>query len=334
MTEAISLSRKILERIRANEKIVISRHTRPDGDAVGASLGLARILRRTFPEKQILAVGDDHSETFAFLGADDEQPDDRFYADALLIVLDTAAFDRISNSKASLAREVIKIDHHIDDKPFGNLSWVEETRSSTCELITAFWMEYREELLMDAEAALCLYTGIVTDSGDFRFRGVSGETLRCAAALLDFGIDTESMYAHIKNEDFELVKLRSLMVKRIRMTPNGAAYLHITRRMQETYRLNNEQASSFVSVMESIQGSLIWMAFIDNMTPDAEGRMTTRVRLRSRCFPIKDLASHYHGGGHAMASGATVYSAREMRALIADADALLGAYKASHDGWM
>jgi phosphoesterase RecJ-like protein len=80
--------------------------------------------------------------------------------------------------------------------------------------------------------------------------------------------------------------------------------------------------------MDSIRGSLIWLAFIENQDK------TIRVRLRSRFVTINALAEKYHGGGHACASGATVYSKREMKALITDADTLLGEYKQNNEGWL
>ena len=114
----------------------------------------------------------------------------------------------------------------------------------------------------------------------------------------------------------------------MKITQNGVAYIHIDRAMCKKFGLTDEQASAAVSHMDSIRGSLIWLAFIDNADK------TTRVRLRSRFVTINKLAENYHGGGHACASGATVYSKREMKALIADADALLGEYKRSNEGWL
>ena len=107
----------ILGKIREYDRIIISRHIRPDGDAVGSTQGLKEILRLTFPEKEIYLVSEDYSEYLSFLGEEDGQLDDELYRDALLIVLDTASVDRISNSKYHLAKEMIKIDHHIDIKP-------------------------------------------------------------------------------------------------------------------------------------------------------------------------------------------------------------------------
>ena len=318
------VKKAILEKIKEYKNIIISRHVRPDGDAVGSTLGLARILRLTFPEKQVYVVNGDYAEYTAFLGAEDAQPDAARYAESLAIVIDTATPDRISNKSWQSAREVIKIDHHIDVAPYGDIAWVEEHRSSACEMIADFYMTFREELKIDREAATCIYAGMVTDSGRFRFRSVSGETLRCAAALLDLGVDTDTLFAHLYLEKLDAFRFRAYVYENIKMTPHGVAYIYVDRAMKERFSLTDEEASNVVSCLDSIKGSIIWLAFIDN----SDGA-TIRVRLRSRFVTVDKLANKYRGGGHDCASGATLMSPDEIPLLLADAD-----YKENNGGWM
>lgn len=323
------VKKAILEKIKEYKNIIISRHVRPDGDAVGSTLGLARILRLTFPEKQVYVVNGDYAEYTAFLGAEDAQPDAARYAESLAIVIDTATPDRISNKSWQSAREVIKIDHHIDVAPYGDIAWVEEHRSSACEMIADFYTTFREELKIDREAATCIYAGMVTDSGRFRFRSVSGETLRCAAALLDLGVDTDTLFAHLYLEKLDAFRFRAYVYENIKMTPHGVAYIYVDRAMKERFSLTDEEASNVVSCLDSIKGSIIWLAFIDN----ADGA-TIRVRLRSRFVTVDKLANKYRGGGHDCASGATLMSPDEIPLLLADADALIADYKENNGGWM
>lgn len=318
----------ILDKIKQYEKIVIFRHKRPDGDAVGSTKGLCGVLRATFPEKDVRLINNDYAEYVAFLGEEDGAQNDEFFADALGIVIDTATVDRISNPQYALCRELIKIDHHIPIQDYGDIMWVEEERSSSCEMIAAFCDAFRDELVLTSEAATAIYTGMVTDSGRFRFRSVSGETMRLAGTILDVGIDVDSLYARLYTKDFNEFKFQSYLYKKMKMTENGVAHLYVDRAMQKKFGLSNEQASACVSYMDSIKGSLIWLAFIEN----ADG--TVRVRLRSRFIEINKLAEKYGGGGHACACGATVSSKKEMKALIADADELLGRYKAENGGWL
>ena len=168
------LMRAVLEKIKQYDKIVIFRHKRPDGDAVGSTKGLCAVLRATYPQKDVRVINRDFADYVAFLGEEDAPQEDAFFADALGIVLDTATGDRISNPQYKLCRELIKIDHHIPIEPYGDLMLVEEERSSCCELIAAFCDACRDELIVSPEAAYALYTGMVTDSGRFRFRSVSG----------------------------------------------------------------------------------------------------------------------------------------------------------------
>lgn len=320
--------KKILEKIEEYGKIILFRHFRPDGDAIGSTKGLREILRLTYPEKEILLINNDQSDYLAFLGGEDDPIPDEAYADALGIVLDTATLDRISNKKYALCREIIKFDHHIDVSPYGDCCWVEEEKSSTCEMVVEFYLAFRDRLKINSAAATYLYTGMVTDSGRFRFRSVSGDTMRCAGALLDIGIDTDVLYAHLYLQDFSDLKFKAEVYKKMKITENGVAYFYVTEAMQKKMNLTAEQASAAVSYLDSIKGSLIWIALIEN------GDGSTRVRLRSRFVTINQLAEKYRGGGHDCASGATVYNRKEANALIREADALLKEYKETHENWL
>ncbi len=320
--------KQILDKIKEYNKIILFRHFRPDGDAVGSTKGLREILRLTYPEKDIRLINDDYSDYLKFLGGEDEPVADEFYADALAIVLDTATENRISNQKYALCKEIIKLDHHIVDKHYGDYHWVIEEKSSTCEMIAEFYDTFKDELKIDKTAATYIYCGMVTDSGRFRFRDVSGDTLRYAGLMLDQGIDTDILYANLYLKEFNEFKFESYAHEKMEMTENGLVYLFVDREMQQKFNLTLEQASSSVSFMDSIRGSLIWIAFIDN------GDGSIRVRLRSRFVPVNHIGEKYRGGGHACACGATLYSIEEMHSLIADADALIKDYKENNEGWL
>lgn len=324
-----SLAREVLDTIKGYDKIIIFRHFRPDGDAVGSTKGLHRILNLTFPEKTIILQNCDFSDYMSFLGGEDEARDDEFYADALGIVVDTATAARVSNQRFKLCEKIIKIDHHIPVESYGDINWVEEERCSACELITAFYAAFSDELKIDTEAATYLYAGMVTDSGRFRFRSVSGDTMRLAGMLLDLGVDTDHLYANLYMKDFEEFKFEGYVLDNIQITENGVAYIRISREVMERFGLSYEQASACVSHLDSIKNSLIWVAFIDS-----DNSAEIRVRLRSRFVTINGLAEQYRGGGHACASGATVYNTDEIASLLADADKLLAEYKNTHEGWL
>ena len=328
MNEAVK--RAIWEKIKEYPRIMLFRHVRMDGDCAGASKGMKALLKATFPEKEILLVDGQHSDFLDFLGPDDGDVPDETYRDALGIVLDTAEKKRISNQKYALCRELVKIDHHIPVDNYGDLNWVEEERSAACEMVADFYASFKDEMTLTAQAASYLFLGMVTDSGRFRFSGVTGETMRLAGLMLDAGVDTETLYAHLYLQDYEAVKFKAFIYEHLHRTENGVAYIYITQDIQRQFGLNFEAASNVISYMENIRGCLCWLAFIESDKPE-DG---VRVRLRSRFMTISQVAEKHHGGGHACAAGATVYSLEELEALIREADAEAKAYKETHEGWL
>ncbi len=323
------IKKQIFDKIKEYDSIMIFRHVRNDGDCVGATKGLKRLIQLTFPEKKVYLIDSDCAEYLKFLGPDDDEVSGEIYAKSLGIVVDTASEKRISNEKYKLCKELIKIDHHIPLENYGDIIWVEEERSSACEMIADFYKTFKDELKIDSEAATYIYTGMVTDSGRFKYEGVTGETMRNAGILLDVGIDTETLYANLYLDDLDYLKFKAEIYNRIELTENGVAYIFIDKAFREKFSLTIEQASACVSSLDSIRGSIAWMAFIEN--DDEQGSI--RVRLRSRFVHINPIAEKYNGGGHACASGATVYSIDEMKALLKDADAHTKKYKEPHEGW-
>lgn len=319
--------KEITEAIKAYDKIIIFRHKRPDGDAVGSTMGMRGILRLTYPEKDIRVINDDSAEYLDFLGREDEPVPDSHYEGALGIVIDTANSARISNPKYSLCDKLIKIDHHIPVEDYGDINWVDEEKSSASEMIAELYFANKDEYKIDKSAATFIYCGMVTDSGRFRFPSVKGDTMRYAGMLLDCGVETENLFANLYMKDFDLYKFEANVYKTMKITENGVAYIFVDKKMQERFGLTREDAGAAVSYMDSIKGSLIWIAFIEL---DDE----VRVRIRSRFVTINKLAEKYSGGGHACAAGATVYSKREANKLVREADAILAEYKATHEGWL
>lgn len=324
------IKQTILNKIKENDTIFLFRHVRNDGDCVGATKGLKSLITATWPEKMVYIIDADTAKYLEFMGPEDAEVPDERYASALGIVLDTASEARISNRKYTLCKELIKIDHHIPLENYGCLQWVEEERSSCCEMIVDFYRTFKDQLVLNSEGATHLYTGMVTDSGRFKYDGVTGETLRCAAELLDVGVDTQTLFARLYLEAFEYLKFKAAIYERMQVTPNGVAWIYVDKAMQREFSLNLEQSSAVVGNLDSIRGCISWIVFIE--TGDQQNSI--RVRLRSRFVHINPIAEKYHGGGHACASGATVYSVEEMQDLLHDADALVKEYKETHEGWL
>ena len=323
----LKVKQAILQKIKDYDKILIFRHFRPDGDAVGSTKGMAELIKLNFPDKKVYLQNADFSDYVAFLGEEDALLPDEEYADALGIVIDTGTAKRVSNQKFTLCKEIIKIDHHIPLEAYGDLEWVEENRSSACEMIADFYDTFKDELKINTLAATCIYTGMVTDSGRFRYREVCGDTMRLAGLMLDQGVDAQILYANLYLKDFSLLRFEAYVQNKIKVTENGVAYIFVSKAMKRKFKLSNEDASAAVGYLDAIKGSLIWIAFIES--DDA-----IRVRFRSRFVTVSELAEKYRGGGHACAAGGTVYSKREMKQVIKQADELLKDYKENNGGWL
>ena len=322
------IKENIFQKIKEADNIIIARHFRPDGDAIGSSRGLKRILELSFPEKTIKLCNKDYSDFLAFLGNEEEAVSDDFISSSLAILLDTATHDRLSDPRAMNAKYVIKIDHHIEIDKYGDLSWVEDNRSSCSELIADFYQTFKNELKIDKYAATCIYTGMNTDSGRFSFSSITGETLRLAGLMLDQGVDIENLQANLDLRDIKVFKSHAEMFEKVKVTDSGFAYLYLDQETQKRWNLTREEASDSVALMSSIKGSIAWAAFIEN--PDK----TIRVRVRSRFMTINKIAERYHGGGHDRASGATCYTHEEMESLVKDLSEAVKEYKDNHSNWI
>ncbi|MDD4242913.1 MAG: bifunctional oligoribonuclease/PAP phosphatase NrnA [Bacilli bacterium] len=316
----IAIYNEILEKIKQYDTIIIHRHIRPDGDCIGSQRGLKEILKASFPEKRIFAVGDEIPNYLAHLGQNDEVKDED-YQNALALIIDTATEDRICDSRYKLAPYSIKIDHHDDSFDYADMNYIDPTIPATGALMVEFYLANKDELVLTQKAAEALYTAIVTDTGRFQYRGVNGEVLRAAAVLVDTGIDIEEIYSKLYLKDFSVFVLQSFVYKKMKQTPNGVVYIHFTQKIMEQFGVSIEDASSLVNALSQIKGSLIWVAFIDY--PDG----STRVRIRSRFVPINDIATGYRGGGHLMAAGATIYNVKEKKKLLEELDLRLKEFK-------
>lgn len=319
------IKKAILDKIKQYNTIIIVRHIRPDGDCIGSSLGLRNILRLSFPNKKIYSVGDDKASYLSFMGNEDILSDNDssvidIYKNALIIALDTADRTRISNKLYTNAKEIIKIDHHVETDPYGTINYVKDDVSATAQLIANFYETFSNELKMDIIGATALYTGLITDTGRFRYKEVDSSTLEVAANLLKFNVNTQDIYANLYVDSKESLKLKGLVINKFKTTKNGVSYMFLTKRMQKKYKVTLEEASNQVNCLDGIKGSLIWILFVQTDE-------SIRVRLRSRYIDIIDIAKKFNGGGHVNACGATVYSKNEIKQLVKKADEKLKQFK-------
>jgi phosphoesterase RecJ-like protein len=313
------IKKQIFKKIKEYNTIVIHRHVHPDGDCTGSSFGLRDILRTSFPDKRIYSVGEDNVKYLEFLGNYDVISEET-YQDALVIVVDTSNVSRISGEQYKLGKEVIKIDHHIETDKYGAINYVRENFPSTSTIIMDFFETFKNELSMTSEGAKDLYLATVTDTGRFRYSSVNGDTLRLAGSMLDYGFDTDKMYAHLQIKDKESLKLQGYLLNNFETSPNGVSYIYLSKKIQKKYKVSTDEASALVNSMDSIRGSLIWILFI-------EFDDVIRARLRARFTTVIEIANQFNGGGHLQACGATVKNKKDIKKMVGIADEQLRKYK-------
>ena len=217
----------ILQAISEYETVIIHRHSRPDGDALGSQIGMKHILLENFPSKAVYAVGDD-ARFFSFM--EDSQMDeipDSVYSGALAIILDTAASHLISDDRYKLAAKRVRLDHHIFCENIAEHEVVDTSYESCCGLVTQFAVE--SGLKINRLAAKSLYTGMVTDSGRFRYDGTTARTFRLASTLMETGFDTNALFRDLYADDFESKKLKASFILKIQFTPASVAYIYTDR---------------------------------------------------------------------------------------------------------
>ncbi|HBY64840.1 MAG TPA: hypothetical protein DEG42_00300 [Acholeplasmataceae bacterium] len=308
---------RILNKIKEYNTIIIHGHKRPDGDCYGSQFGLKNLIQTSFPDKKVYVVGE-RSAFVDFVGQMDIISDET-YRGALSIVVDTAVEDRISDSRYVMGAEIIKIDHHIPVNDYGIIRWVDTSFPSCAQMIAYFYYKFRDELKITLEGAIAMYTGIVTDTGRFRFRGVSELTHQLAGLMIAHGVDVEYIDGKLGIETLDMISLKGYVYSNF-MTVNGFVYLRMTRDIIEKYNVSDEQAASMVGLLGGIEGFPVWALFIEY--PDE-----IRIRLRSNGPTIDQLANKYGGGGHAKAAGAKLSSWDEFPAFIKDVEEVVRVYK-------
>lgn len=322
----MSIQAEILATIKAFDTIIIHRHMRPDPDALGSQVGLAELLRASFPTKKVYQVGGPVGD-LAFMATMQEISDET-YQGALVIVTDTANAPRISDERYHLGAKLIKIDHHPNDEPYGDLVWVETTASSCSEIIADFWQQFSTDLTMTTEAARLLYGGIVGDTGRFMYPSTSAKTFDLAAKLRTFAFDASKLNRQISQIPLKVARLSGYVYQNLEADENGAAQVIFTKEMMADYEVTDAQTAGVVSVPGTIEEVLAWAIFVQQ----PEG--TYRVRIRSKGPVINELAKKHHGGGHPLASGANAETEAEIAEIYQEIKELCRLYMAEHGTMM
>lgn len=306
---------RFIELVKSYDRIIIHRHANPDGDALGSQIGLWALIRENFPEKTVYKVGDGAGR-YAFMeGSQMDSIGDSEYEGALAVILDTSASSLISDDRYKTAAATARIDHHIFCEKIAELEVTDTSFESCAGMIAELARE--SGLRLNSLAARSLYTGMITDSGRFRYDSTSARTFALASFLLGEKFDITSIYRELYCDDYEKIRLRAEFVLKIRFTDKKVAYIYTTLDEARATGADNFTISrGMVGTMSDLRGVDVWV----NFTESENGVLC---ELRSSKYNINPIAVKYGGGGHAKASGATVANRERAMEMLADLDALV-----------
>ncbi len=308
MENNVASIRKLIKGI---SKAVIVMHRGPDGDAVGSALGWSRLLKTENVETVVVAPDafpgflawlPGAAEVLIYENKADEVKRALGASDAVFC-LDFNAPDRMGKASEAVTeagKPIVVIDHHRFPKDFAAYYYVDDTACATAEMIFRLAGELGFEDRIDRETALCLYTGLVTDTGSFRFSSVNADVLRIAASLLDTGMHHTDIYDHVyDNNRLDQLKLKgyALSEKTVVTGHGKAAYISLTARELERFNFRPGDTEGLVNYALGISGVEVAAFF-------AEKDDLIKISLRSKGVDVNALAGeHFDGGGHIFAAG-------------------------------
>lgn len=315
----LNLLKEIHDTIIEFETIYIFPHNRPDGDAMGTAYGLKHMLDATYPNKKVTVVGES-SEFTKFIGIPDVVKDESVFKNALGISVDTGNLTKLGNPQARMCKKTIKMDHHIKAESFGDIEYIDTSRPAAALIVLDLYEAFKDEYVLPLKAAEALYFGILTDTGRFKYSSVTGDTFRSVSLLFDLGFNSEKIYRYLDSRTIEFTQYKGFVLQNIQFTENGVAYFKVLPEYLERFNVSLEEATSIVNELGVFKDIPIWALFAEY-----EGGIV-RCRLRSKGPAINTLAAKYEGGGHAMASGASLGTWDRVGLILKDADELAKEY--------
>lgn len=300
---------KLLE---AKPRVVVTMHRGPDGDAIGSSLGLYHLLMQMGIESTVIAP-DAYPNFLQWLPANDqilvyesqkEGAQKAIDACDLIFCLDFNAPSRLADLEKSVTgagKPIVVIDHHQEPADFASYYYVDDTACSTAQMVYRLAESLNVIHLINHDAALCLYTGLVTDTGSFRFPSVTPEVMRMAARLMETGIDHSRIYYEIFDSNSEdQLRLRGYAIsdKLVVISELNTAYISLTQEELQRFNFRKGDTEGLVNVALGVKG-VHFAAFFS----ESDGMV--KISFRSHgSFDVNQFARRYFdGGGHKNAAG-------------------------------
>ena len=302
----MNIYHKILDLINQHSSFAISAHVNPDGDSIGSQLAVYSFLTDLNKHVRIFNT-DSIPSNYRFLPLSDkiEQPDTLDgYSPEVLIVLDASTLVRIGGhlSKALVPEQVtINIDHHASADHFGDYNLVETSASSTCEII--YKLIQLSSAKVSYKQATALYTGIMFDTGCFRYSNSTPQVHRIAANLIDQGIEVDKIYRNVyETNPVQRLRLLTKALETVELTPDGKIVsLMVDQKMLNYTDTTLEDVDGIINQIRSIDTVEVAIMAASN-TPGQ-----SKISMRSKDYvDVGKVCAEFGGGGHARAAGCLI----------------------------
>ena len=295
------------------ENIVIVPHKGPDGDAIGSTLGLMHFLKDKGHKATVIAPND-YPRFLKWLPGNDEviiyeaekEKSDKLIAEAEMVF--TLDFNDLSRSglmyDSLVASEAVfvMIDHHQEPADYAHYTYSDSEMSSTCEMVYRFIDKLRASKKITPEIATCLYTGIMTDTGSFRFSSTSSDTHRVIADLIDKGAKNAQIHNNIFDTNSEnKLQLLGTALQNLNVNKDlRTAYISLSQEELDKHNFQKGDTEGFVNYGLSLDGIIFAVIFIEKENEDL-----IKISFRSKGdFDVNKFArAHFEGGGHINAAG-------------------------------
>lgn len=308
--------KKIYKKIEEYNTIVIARHIGVDPDALASQLALRDAVKLTFPDKKVMAIGTGSAKFYQVGRLDKIEK----VNNALLIVLDTPDKKRVDSVDFSQFAYMIKIDHHPFVEKYCDLEYIEDTASSTAEIIMNFIMD--TGLKCNKNIAETLYLGLASDSNRFLFDSCTSKTFGLVSIFLDkYNFELSEVYKKLYLRPMNEVRLEGYIALNMTVTDNGLGYIKITNETLNQLEVDSASAGNMINNFNFIKEVLVWATITEDVKNDQ-----IRVSIRSRGPEINEVAERYNGGGHKFASGVKLRNFTEAMQLMQDLDNCLVEY--------
>lgn len=292
------------EIIKSSKKILLLSHMNPDGDTLGSMCALYSMIYKRFKIKADMNVVSNIPYNYKFLPNVNlaERYFDKSLVYDLVITLDVAAIDRVMDSKILFdkAKCTVNIDHHKTNPKFGDYQIIEPDASSCGEVLFNYFKENNWELTEDA--AICLYTAIMTDTGNFRFENTSANTFRAAADLVEAGANPNYIYKkcyETKTKNFVMFQ-NYCVNKAVFLEDNKIAYTTVYKKDLEKFSAGDDFTDGIAETLRAIDTTEV--SFV---VKEVDTKLT-KVSMRSKNADVAKVCMAFGGGGHTFAAGCTI----------------------------